>query len=34
MSLRVRAPIELENLLPYDVKYRVYDKNTSLNWTS
>ncbi|GAB1518861.1 Vacuolar protein sorting-associated protein 13 [Rhizoctonia solani] len=34
MSLRVRAPVELENLLPYDIKYRVYDKNASLNWTS
>jgi vacuolar protein sorting-associated protein 13A/C len=34
MSLRIRAPVELENLLPYDIKYRVYDKNASLNWTS
>ncbi|CAE6488407.1 unnamed protein product [Rhizoctonia solani] len=34
MTLRVRAPVELENLLPYDIKYRVYDKNASLNWIS
>ncbi|CAE6538114.1 unnamed protein product [Rhizoctonia solani] len=34
MSLRIRAPVELENLLPYDIKYRVYDKNASLNWIS
>ncbi|KAG9102497.1 hypothetical protein FRC06_001944 [Ceratobasidium sp. 370] len=34
MSLRLRAPIELENLLPYDLNYRIYDKNTSQNWTS
>ncbi|KAJ1311504.1 hypothetical protein OPQ81_009991 [Rhizoctonia solani] len=34
MSLRIRAPVELENLLPYDIKYRVYDKNASLNWVS
>ncbi|CAE6413624.1 unnamed protein product [Rhizoctonia solani] len=34
MSLRIRAPVELENLLPYDVKYRVYDKNSGLNWIS
>jgi vacuolar protein sorting-associated protein 13A/C len=31
LSLRLRAPVEIENLLPYDVKYRVFDKNTSLN---
>ncbi|CAE6445232.1 unnamed protein product [Rhizoctonia solani] len=34
MTLRVRAPVELENLLPYDIKYRVYDKNAGLNWIS
>jgi len=34
MSLRLRAPIELENLLPYDLNYRIYDKNTGQNWTS
>lgn len=34
MSLRLRAPIELENLLPYDVQYRIYDKNTDQQWRS
>lgn len=31
MSLCLRAPVEIENLLPFDIKYRVFDKNTSLN---
>jgi vacuolar protein sorting-associated protein 13A/C len=31
LTLSLRAPIEIENLLPYDIKYRVFDKNTSLN---
>lgn len=31
LSLHLRAPVEIENLLPYDIKYRVFDKNTSLN---
>ncbi|CED84268.1 Vacuolar protein sorting-associated protein [Phaffia rhodozyma] len=31
MTLRLRAPVEIENLLPFDIKYRVFDKNTSLN---
>ncbi|KAF8311204.1 hypothetical protein DL93DRAFT_2229838 [Clavulina sp. PMI_390] len=34
INLILRAPIELENLLPYDVNYRVYDKSTNQNWTS
>ena len=34
MTLRLRAPIEVENLLPYDIKYRIFDKNTNQNWTS
>ena len=34
MRLSVSAPIELENLLPYDFKYRIYDKNTKKDWTN
>jgi hypothetical protein len=32
--LTLRAPIELENLLPYNLEYRIYDKNTDQNWRS
>ncbi|WWD17860.1 hypothetical protein CI109_102304 [Kwoniella shandongensis] len=31
MSLTLRAPVELENLLPYDIKFRIHDKNTGLS---
>lgn len=31
MTLSLRAPVELENLLPYDIKWRVHDKNTGLS---
>jgi vacuolar protein sorting-associated protein 13A/C len=34
MRIRVSAPIELQNLLPYDFKYRIYDKNTKKDWTN
>ncbi len=34
MKLRLHAPIELQNLLPYDFKYRIYDKNTKKDWTN
>lgn len=34
MSLRLYAPMELENLLPFDVQYRIYDKNTDQQWKS
>ncbi|POS86544.1 hypothetical protein EPUL_002626 [Erysiphe pulchra] len=34
MKIRISAPIELENLLPYDFKYRIYDKNTKKDWTN
>ena len=34
MKIRLSAPIELENLLPYDFKYRIYDKNTKKDWTN
>jgi vacuolar protein sorting-associated protein 13A/C len=31
MTLNLRAPVELENLLPYDLKFRIHDKNTGLS---
>jgi vacuolar protein sorting-associated protein 13A/C len=34
MRVRVCAPIEIQNLLPYDFKYRIYDKNTKKEWTN
>ncbi|TFY80723.1 hypothetical protein EWM64_g3289 [Hericium alpestre] len=34
IDLRLRAPIELENLLPYNLQYRIYDKNADQNWRS
>ncbi|RKF58530.1 Vacuolar protein sorting-associated protein 13 [Erysiphe neolycopersici] len=34
MKIRISAPIELENLLPYNFKYRIYDKNTKKDWTN
>ncbi|KAG6851060.1 hypothetical protein H0H93_002952 [Arthromyces matolae] len=34
INLKLRAPLELENLLPYNIEYRVYDRNTDQNWRS
>src|SRR5436309_13223851 len=34
MRIRLSAPVELENLLPYDFNYRIYDKNTKKDWTN
>ncbi|OQO13215.1 hypothetical protein B0A48_01443 [Cryoendolithus antarcticus] len=34
MRIRVSAPVEVQNLLPYDFKYRIYDKNTKKDWTN
>ncbi|KAK5015737.1 Vacuolar protein sorting-associated protein 13, partial [Cryomyces antarcticus] len=34
MRLRLSAPIEIQNLLPFDFKYRIYDKNTKKDWTN
>ncbi|CAK7205487.1 Vacuolar protein sorting-associated protein 13 [Sporothrix eucalyptigena] len=34
MRIKLSAPIILENLLPYDFKYRIYDKNTKRDWTN
>ncbi|KAI1002652.1 Vacuolar protein sorting-associated protein 13 [Podosphaera aphanis] len=32
MRIRLSAPVEIENHLPYDFKYRIYDKNTGKDW--
>ncbi|KAL8669265.1 MAG: hypothetical protein Q9168_006138 [Polycauliona sp. 1 TL-2023] len=34
MRIKLNAPIELQNLLPFDFKYRIYDKNTKKDWTN
>ncbi|KAK4695061.1 vacuolar protein sorting-associated protein 13A/C, partial [Lecanoromycetidae sp. Uapishka_2] len=34
MRIKLHAPIEVQNLLPYDFKYRIYDKNTKKDWTN
>ena len=34
MRIRLHAPIEIQNLLPYDFKYRIYDKDTKKDWTN
>ncbi|KAL9059489.1 MAG: hypothetical protein Q9162_001187 [Coniocarpon cinnabarinum] len=34
MKIRLSPPVELHNLLPYDFKYRIYDKNTKRDWTN
>lgn len=34
MRVRISAPVEIQNLLPYDFKYRIYDKDTKKDWTN
>ncbi|WFD35586.1 Vacuolar protein sorting-associated protein 13 [Malassezia cuniculi] len=34
IALSLRAPVEIENLLPFDVQYRLFDKNLNHNWSS
>ncbi|KAI9852282.1 MAG: hypothetical protein M1838_001170 [Thelocarpon superellum] len=34
MRVRLSAPLELQNLLPYDFKYRIYDKSTKRDWAN
>ncbi|KAF2400738.1 vacuolar protein sorting-associated protein 13 [Trichodelitschia bisporula] len=34
MRIRLHAPVEIQNLLPYDFKYRIYDNNTKKDWTN
>ena len=33
VTLAIRAPVEIENVLPYDIHYRLFDKNLNLNWS-
>ncbi|KAK6198690.1 vacuolar sorting [Scheffersomyces amazonensis] len=33
MSLVISAPLEIENLLPFDLDYRLYDKRTRKDWS-
>ncbi|PHH61768.1 hypothetical protein CDD81_7979 [Ophiocordyceps australis] len=34
MRVKLSAPVTLENLLPYDFKYRIYDKNSKKDWSN
>jgi vacuolar protein sorting-associated protein 13A/C len=34
MKIKLSAPVTLENLLPYDFKYRIYDKHTKKDWSN
>ncbi|PFH58131.1 hypothetical protein XA68_14121 [Ophiocordyceps unilateralis] len=34
MTIKLSAPVTLENLLPYDFKYRIYDRNTKRDWSN
>jgi vacuolar protein sorting-associated protein 13A/C len=34
MRIQISAPLEIQNLLPYDFKYRIYDKNTKKDWAN
>lgn len=34
MRLKLSPPVVIENLLPYDFKYRIYDKNTKKDWSN
>lgn len=34
MKIKLSAPVTIENLLPYDFKYRIYDKNAKKDWSN
>ena len=34
MKINLSAPIEIQNLLPHDFKYRIYDKNTKKDYAN
>jgi vacuolar protein sorting-associated protein 13A/C len=34
VNLKLCAPLEIENLLPYNLDYRIYDKDTNQTWMS
>ncbi|KAF2103644.1 vacuolar protein sorting-associated protein 13 [Rhizodiscina lignyota] len=34
MRIKLAAPVEVQNLLPFDFKYRIFDHNTKKDWTN
>jgi vacuolar protein sorting-associated protein 13A/C len=34
VNIKLHAPLELENLLPFDIVYRIYDNSIDQNWKS
>jgi vacuolar protein sorting-associated protein 13A/C len=34
MRLKLHAPVEIQNLLPFDFKYRIFDHNTKKDWAN
>ncbi|KAF8898743.1 hypothetical protein BD779DRAFT_1795358 [Infundibulicybe gibba] len=34
INLKLKAPLELENLLPFNLEYRIYDKDSGHHWRS
>jgi vacuolar protein sorting-associated protein 13A/C len=34
MRIRLHAPVEVQNLLPFDFKYRIFDHSTKKDWTN
>ena len=34
MRIRLSSPVEIQNLLPYDFNYKIYDQNTKKDWTN
>src|ERR1700761_480915 len=34
MRIKLHAPVEVQNLLPFDFKYKVYDEKTGDKWTN
>lgn len=33
-TIKLFAPLEIENLLPYNIEYTIFDKNSNKNWSS
>ena len=34
MRICLSSPVEIQNLLPYDLKYQIYDQNTKKDWVN
>ncbi|KAF2674902.1 vacuolar protein sorting-associated protein 13 [Microthyrium microscopicum] len=34
MRIKLHAPVEVQNLLPFDFKYRIFDHSTKKDWTN